>query len=237
MHDPLAAFATDAPAHRWREPTRSQASRRPSDKPNAAVRPVIVTTSDNRELLCESDLEAKAALVLMARPDCALLHEQRPFTYLDHEGVRRTHVFDLVMTLLSGVKIAIAVKPAKIAERRGLHELLRLIAGQMDPAFAAGVLLLTDAMLSRIDVANARLIHDSRRQPTPEIDRRVHETIETLNGATSIASIVRMASLDGHDQGFYAVVRAIGAGLIAPAEAGVINRDTLVRRPPDRGPP
>lgn len=209
---------------------RSCASRRPSEKPNAASRPILVTP-DGRELLCESELEAKAALVLMARPDCAHLVEQpAPVRYLDGEGTPRHHTFDFLLVLRSSTRLVVAVKPAKIAAKRDLPGLLRHIAGQMDPSFATGILPMTDAMMNRVTVANGRMIHDARRLPDPEHDRRVREAIATLNGATTILSIIRLAGLDGHDQAFYAVVRAIGIGVIVPVARGLITPDTLVRR-------
>lgn len=237
MSHALACLASEEPAHRWREPSRSDASRRPSEKSNSAARPVIVTTQDNRELLCESELEAKAAFILMARPDCVRLYEQpEPVRYCDYEGVERHHTFDLLVVLRSGNRIAVAVKPARVAEKLGLPALLRHIASQIDPAFASGVLLMTDAKMPRNAVANGRLVHDARRHPDPEIDQRVRDVIETLNGTTTIVSIVRAAGLDGHDQGFYAVARAIGDGLIVPAAPGLIDHETPVSPVSNRGP-
>ena len=226
-----ATHMDDEPAHRWREPSRSAATRRPSEKPNAAARPILVSPDDQREILCESELEAKAALILMARPDCKHLREQpAPIRYLDHEGIERRHTFDFLMVLWSGVRLAIVVKPVLIAERRALSALVRLMAAQMDPRFASGILLMTDLMMSRATVANARLIHDAKRLPDPRLDHAVREMVATLNGATTIISIIRAAGLDGHNQAFYAVARAIGRGTIVPVKKELITPDTLVAR-------
>lgn len=233
-----ATFATDEPAHRWREPLRSAATRRPSEKPLVSARPILVEPNDNREILGESELEAKAAFILLARPDCAHLTEQPdPVRYLDHEGKPSRHTFDFLMVQRSGRKIAVAVKPHAVAVKRDLESLLRHIARQMDPDFANGVLLLTDAKMRPADIQNGRLIHDARRLPDPENDKRVREVSEGLNGATSIGCIVKAAGLDGHDQGFYAVARAIGAGVLAPTRCGLIDLAMMVRRVDLRGSP
>lgn len=227
-----ATFGTEEPAHRWREPLRSIASRRPSEKPSrTSARPVIVTTENPREILCESELEAKAAFLLMARPDCTSIKEQPdPVPYLDYEGKLRQHTFDFLMIRRSGQRIAIAVKPLKLAIKRDLQGLLKHIARQMDPAFASGILLLTDANISPAVFQNSRLIHDARRLPDPEIDDRVRAVIATLKGTTTIDCIVATAGLNGHDQGFYAVVRAIGSGALVTTRSGLIDPGMAVRR-------
>ncbi|MCP2081877.1 UNVERIFIED_ORG: hypothetical protein J2W74_003063 [Methylorubrum zatmanii] len=227
----VAEARPDAPAHRWREPTRSTATRKPSDVSHHSGRPAIVTIEDHREMLCESGLEAKAAFVLMARPNCLRLQEQPDrVDYIDREGKKRTHTFDFLMTLRSGARIAVAVKPSRIVVKYDLKSLFTHIARQMDPAFASAVLLLTDGMMPRYEVQNGRLIHDARRHPDHDTDRRVREAVAALHGTTTIDDILRAAGLDGHDHGFYAVVRAIGEGLLKPTERGLIDRSTPIRR-------
>ncbi|MEH3119789.1 MAG: hypothetical protein PGN25_19955 [Methylorubrum populi] len=238
MSTPPATFASDEPAHRWRAPSRSVATRRPDESPRWSGRPILVEPNDNRELIGESDLEAKAALILLARPDCARLFEQpAPVPYRDLEGIMRRHTFDLLLVLKSGRRIAVAVKPKAIAEKHGLKALVTLIARQMDPAFANGALLMTDAMMPREDVQNGGLIHDARRLPDPELDARVRAVAEGLNGASTIACIVRAAGLEGHDQGFYTVARAIGDGILVPTRSGLIDPEMTVRRAVHGGPP
>lgn len=232
MTTSVPSFMLDDPVHRWREPLRSVASRRPSEKPSrTSARPIIVTTDDPREILCESELEAKAAFALMARPDCLWVQEQpNPVSYIDREGTLRKHTFDFLMMLRCHQRIAVAVKPWKLAVKYDLADLLRHIAQQLNPAFANGVLLVTDAKITPAVFQNGRLIHDARRFPDPVIDERVRIVIETLKGTTTIDCIVAAAGLDGHDQGFYAVVRAIGSGALATTRSGLIDPGMSVRR-------
>lgn len=221
---------------RWREPMRSAATRTLPIKPRVSSRPSLVTAEDNREILGESGLEGKAALVLMARPACRQLFEQPDaVSYLDLEGIQHKHTFDFMMVEWSGRRIAVAVKPFAVAERRGLKSLLGLIARQMDPAFATGVLLLTDVELRPDRVQNGRLVNDARRLPDADVDRRFRAIVATLQGSTTIDCLIRAAGLHGHDQAFYAAARAIGDGWLVPCRPGLIVRGTPVRPGPEGG--
>ena len=221
---------------RWREPMRSAATRTLPIKPRVSSRPSLVTAEDNREILGESGLEGKAALVLMARPACRQLFEQPDaVAYRDFEGVNRKHTFDFLMVEWNGRRIAVAVKPSVIAEKRGLKALLDHIAIQMDPGFASGVLLLTDVELRPDRVQNGRLIHDARRLPDLDVDRRLRAVVATLQGSTTIDCLIRAAGLEGHDQAFYAAARAIGDGWLVPCRTGLIVRGTEVRPGPEGG--
>lgn len=215
---------------RWREPMPSAASRHPAPKSKVASRPIIVTTTDFREITPESGLEGKAAFVLLAHPDCALLYEQpEAVTYFDTEGVERSHTFDFLVVKHNGVRVAVAVKPSKKAIKYGLQALLNFIALQMDPEFATEVKLLTDIELRPTVVSNAVLIHTARRFPDAEVDGLLAGAIGTLNGAVTIASLIRTAALVGHEQGFYGVARAIGEGSLIACQPGFITLDSLVR--------
>ncbi len=214
---------------RWREPMPSAASRHPAPKSKAASRPIIVTTTDFREITPESGLEGKAVFVLMAHPDCALLYEQpEAVTYLDTEGVERSHTFDFLVVKRNGVRVAVAVKPSKKAIKYGLRGLLALIASQMDPEFATEVKLLTDIELRPTVVSNAVLIHDARRFPDPDVDGLLAGAVATINGAVTIGSLIRAAGLVGHEQAFYGAARAIGEGSLVACQSGFITLDSLV---------
>jgi hypothetical protein len=220
----------DSPAHRWREPTRSMASRKPSEAPRNAARPNIVAAKERREILCESGLEGKAALVLMARSDCATIYEQPPAVrYVDLQGGARKHYFDFLMVLHSGRRIAVAVKPRSVAKKHNLKGLLKLIAKQMDASFADGVLLLTDAKMPPAMVANAELIHDARRISDHPTDGCIRKVAADLCGAATIDWIIGAADIEGDDQALYAVARAIGDGILVPIRPGVIDRGMTVR--------
>ncbi|WP_139237816.1 hypothetical protein [Methylobacterium sp. 13MFTsu3.1M2] len=220
----------DSSAHRWREPMRSNASRKPSEAPRNAARPTIVAARDRRVILCESGLEGKAALVLMARSDCATIYEQPPAVrYVDHLGKARRHHFDFLMLLNSGRRIAVAVKPHSIATKHNLECLLKLIARQMDTSFADGVCLLTDAKMPPFLVANAELIHDARRISDHRTDGCIRKVAAALHGAATLDWIIGAAGIEGDDQAFYAAARAIGDGILVPTRRGVIDRGMTVR--------
>ncbi len=101
-----------------------------------------------REIHCESILESKAATVFPARRDVADLWEQPPAVeYVDSDGCVHQHIFDFLVTLCDGRKIAVAVKYHEQAEKHGLAEMLKLIARQVGTACADLFLLVTDRHL------------------------------------------------------------------------------------------
>jgi hypothetical protein len=223
------AFADDEPPKPWREvaPSLSTLARnlRAANREHAT----IVTTTDHRAIEPHSGLESKAAYVLLARPDCAALYEQPPrVPYRDYEGILRHHTFDFVMVTYSDRRIAVAVKPTVYAD--GLVELMKHIVPQLDRKFATGILVLTDLELSPVRVANGKAIHHARRDRNLEHDRMVAHAASTLRGgAVSIHDLIETAGLGGHEQGFYAAVRAIGDGVLQLASSGLIDRAALVR--------
>ena len=189
---------------------------------------MTIVTSDNPRLIrCESNLEAKAAYVLLARPDVVDVSEQpEAVAYLDEDGCQRHHTFDFLVTRVDGTRIAVAVKPAKVARRRNLHAMLGRVAAQMSRAFADAVLLLTDEDLPAHLVQNAMLVHAARRGRCAEHDGRVAEFVRSLNGRITVGTLVEALGLAG--DGFRAVVRAIGDGLLDLVGGGCIDYDTLV---------
>ena len=229
MSNTVPACPDDACPKPWREvaPSLSTLARnlRAANREHAT----IVTTSDHRAIEPHSGLEAKAAYVLLARPDCSTIYEQPPrIAYRDHVGILRHHTFDFLVVAHSGRRIAVAVKPRAFAD--GLHELMKHIATQLDRKFASGILVLTDLELSPIRVANAKAIHHSRRDRDPEHDRLVAHAASTLSGgAVSIHDLIETAGLGQHEQGFYAATRAIGDGVLQLASRGLIDRNALVR--------
>ena len=227
-HSPAAPASAPPPDHAWHPPAPSLSSRRLKLRSRGASRVQIVGGAVPTMIVCESDLERKAVYVLLADPDVIELREQPPaVAYVDQQGVKRTHTFDMVVTRRDGSRIAVAVKPSCRAERSGLRATLALIAAQMPRHFADGVQLLTERQLHRDAVHDALLIHTMRRRPNPVHDEQLRALVAGLSGRTTVRSLVAASGLGAH--GFGSVVRLIAAGTLAIIGRPRIGYDTVVR--------
>ncbi|ATQ57211.1 TnsA endonuclease N-terminal domain-containing protein [Paracoccus yeei] len=120
----------------------------------------VADFSGARVVYFESHLEMQVLEVLRARPDVADVAEQPPrVTWRDGSGVVRHHTFDFLVTLRSGERVAVAVKPAARVISSGVRVALAEIAAQIDPAFAARILLVTDRDIDPVEVRNATLLN------------------------------------------------------------------------------
>jgi hypothetical protein len=172
-------------------------------------------------------VEEKTAYVLHAHPDFADLWEQpSAVKYIDEHGKKRRHIFDFLLLLKNGTRIAIQVKPKKRSAK--WKPILERIAAQIPRQFADYVLLLTEQDLPRSDVYNAMLIHAVRRDPPRGYDERLREIVATLNGSVRIADLVKHSGLAGH--GFRAAVRLIANGELRVHGCGRIDYGTSVSR-------
>jgi hypothetical protein len=210
----------------WRPPAPSRGTRNISRRSKGSARAVIITNAPEREIHCESSMERKCALLLLARPDVVDLVEQAPAVrYVDNDGRTKKHTFDFLATMVDGSKIAIEVKPAARVDKDGWRQRLRRIAGQMDGLV---VVLVTEANLLRDVVYNATLLHFARHDANAEHDERIRQTARDLHGAVTIAELLERSGLYG--DGFRAVVRLLGAGELTAHGRGRIIHTMLVSR-------
>ncbi|MEJ1935271.1 TnsA endonuclease N-terminal domain-containing protein [Nostoc sp. NIES-2111] len=232
----MTTHSTRQPSRSWRPTAPSRASRTISRRSNRSGRVTIVTANDHRRIHCESYLEARVAYVLLARPDVADVSEQpAAVKYRDEDGRSRLHFFDFLVTRRDGTRIAVAVKPAKVARRKNLLALLARIAAQLPPGFADAVLLLTDEDLTPALVANAKMIHSVRRGRDPELDARVAALAAELNGRVTVATLVEVLGAAG--EGFRAVVRAVADGILRLVGRGEIGYGTWLEPAPGQALP
>lgn len=215
----------------WTEPSPSIAHRKIGIKsPKGALRGRTLTNGPTpRRVRVESNIELKAAHVLLARPDVVHFREQaEPVFFVDGEGADSWHYFDFVVTLDTGEKVAIAVRPHERALRHDLDGTLRAIAAQMDPTVADRVVHMSEQHLPRDLVEDAKLLRAVRRDNRPEDDHAVAAIVATLNGVVSVGGLVRASGL--HGRGFRAVVRLIGDGVLAIVGPRGITYATRVAR-------
>jgi len=190
----------------------------------------------NRRIPFESGHERGFILAYLAQRATKTVIEQSPrFEYVDEDGVCHEHIFDLLVILHDGKRIAIDVKPHALLASSNLKALHERIAGQMSPDIADELLIVTEKRLSRADKYNYELYYTVHRQKWPKDDAVVASLIKKLKGPTEITRIVKASKLDGY--GFNAVVRAIASGqlgLIKPKDV-LITHEAIVVRPQDLG--
>jgi hypothetical protein len=189
-----------------------------------------------RRIPFESRHERGFILAYLAQRATKTVIEQSPrFEYVDEDGVCYEHIFDLLVILHSGKRIAIDVKPHKLLASSNLKALHERIAGQMSPDIANELLIVTERRLSPADRYNYELYYAVHREKWPKDDAVVAALIKKLKGPTEIARIVKASKLDGY--GFNAVVRAIAAcelSLIKPKDV-LITHEAMVVRQQDLG--
>ncbi|PAU98837.1 TnsA endonuclease N-terminal domain-containing protein [Paracoccus salipaludis] len=226
---PRAAAPVTEPA--FSRPLPSRATRTPPPRSRASSRGHIPsrTAADARLRLrhFESKLEQNVLYLLLSRADVVDVWDQPPpISYADSHGKRRTHVFDYLATLTDGRRIAIAVKPFAVAERRNFRETLNLIRAATPLTYAHEVVLVTERSYTPAAARNAQKLHEFRRAADLEADDIVARLIANLNGPTTIAELVAQSGLEG--RAFRAVFRAIFAGFLRALDQGDILPSTTI---------
>lgn len=216
----------------FRPPARSQASRFPAPRSRASSRGVMTVQlpadAHPRHIWFESILEKRAIYLLAARPDTWDLREQPPaIGWTDEQGRSRQHVFDLLLTQRSGRRIAIAVKPARLAERRAFRDELMRIRAATPLSFAQDVVLVTDRSFTRAQALDAERLMEFRRTPDPDADAAIAALLRDLDTPATIAFLVARSGLEG--RGFRAAFRAIFAGLARVVSEGPITPSSQIR--------
>lgn len=181
-----------------------------------------------RVMRTESHLELLVLLVLLARPEIARIVEQPPAVeYTDEKAKLRRHVFDFLATRVDGKRVAIAVKPWKLAYKRNFAETLKRVAAQMPVGFADAVYLITDRHLDPVDVHNAWLLF-GMRHPDPEADAAAARVIATMMGAMRLRDLAAATGLEG--RGLRALLRLVGQRCLRPVSHERITPDTVFRK-------
>ncbi|MFB9223378.1 hypothetical protein [Paracoccus cavernae] len=156
----------------YRSPDPSRASRDVIRRSRASLRGSMIAKVPAfpypRVIQFESMLEYRFLCMTLVRPDIHDILEQPPaIHYRRGDGSDASHVFDFVVTLSSGERIAIAIKPADRVVQRDFVTELGCVAAAMPKHFAHRVKLITDEQLNRRAAAEAaRLVMRSRPQLT-----------------------------------------------------------------------
>lgn len=89
---------------------------------------LIVGADEGWEVETESHTEMLTALVMLARRDVQSLENQVPFSWIDQEGIGRTHFFDFRVLLRNGTRVALIVKNARKAAQAEFQADMRCLA-------------------------------------------------------------------------------------------------------------
>ncbi|WP_226629683.1 hypothetical protein [Alloyangia pacifica] len=173
----------------------------------------------------ESHLEAKAALLLAARPETGELIEQVLFEWYDDDGEIHNHYIDLVVKEADGKTVGYAVRPMA----RAKETYLALLARVKEQAIGQGALddfrLFTELDVCPVELFNAKLFHSVRR-PDCFGDPVARDTVGRMAGVVTIESLVEQTGLDG--MGFRALVRLIRSRHLQMVRFERIDHSSLV---------
>ncbi|MBY6068822.1 hypothetical protein KUW17_18915 [Leisingera aquaemixtae] len=173
-----------------------------------------------------SYLEYQASLCCIYRPGFLDLEEQlAPVLVRKLSGATAPHWLDFRLTLKSGKRIALAVKPKKFAERYEFRAEMLAVADAAIPAVADELCVVTEQNIDPIEFHNAKLFH-SARFPEPVMDEAVAEALKSLRTPTMIRQFLAESGIG--PAGFYSVVRAIHKGLAKVASNERIGAATVI---------
>lgn len=221
----------------WQPPQRSTGTRSFAARSRSSSRGFLLAhlpaEDQPRQIIYESHLERRVALMLLARPDLRNLWDQPPRVgYTDRQGRTAHHVFDYLAEFNSGRRVAIAVKPQARADRISFRETLAWIRTALPPRFADEVVMVTEKMLSAAAVHNAELLHMFRACPDPDADGMVATLLAAQRQPIRISDLVAATGMGG--RAFRASVRAIHAGLARVELEDRITAATVLLPPEDQ---
>ena len=212
-------------------PLPSRSTRRIARRSKSSSRGGIVVQlpgwARSRIVFFESRLELNVLYLILARGDVVDVWEQPPsISYRDVTGKRRSHFFDFLIVLKSGRRIAIAVKPAKIAARSKFVSDLKCIRQDIRKDFADDALLITDQDFTKAEAQNAERYVDFSRHKIEGAEYNLKEVIASTSFPTTIAALATKLDLGG--DGFRSVFLAIYEGLLTADRTVLIDNQTTV---------
>lgn len=183
---------------------------------------------DRRVRWCESFLEKNVFSVIVARPDVLDLREQpAAVTYVDEAGRTHRHTFDAIVEFRDGLRLAVVVKRAEVAEREATKRLVALLALHLRPEVADGVLLMSEDDAGPDAMYDARLVNSARLHPDPVHDAKLRDHLRRSPADATVAELCRDSGLHGF--GLRAIARLLFDGTLTKASPGRIASSTLVR--------
>lgn len=175
----------------------------------------------------ESKLEQRVLFLLLANSNVVDIWEQPPFiTYVNDQGKRKQHFPDFLVTLKSGLTLAVAVKPSKLVRRNGFVRELQCIRRAMQENYADDILLITDQDFTKAEALNAERFHEFSRSRNAAVIARLQQIVRETTFPVSIQELSSQLGAGG--AGFRAVFIAIYEGLLFADKTQLISLDTTV---------
>ena len=226
-----AALAAAGEPIRLPEPSR--ALRRPGMKSPTSVRGFLVARfpaePHGRQIFFESALERNFLVLMLARPDVTDIVEQAVVvTYDVDDGRKARYTLDFLVTLRTGERIGVEVKPAARAREARVVERLSKVAAVLTPAHADRLCIFTDDRFQPWQATNASWLHEARKTADPEADAALSEALRSVHGTISVADLCEIVGLPC--RGYAAILRAMDAQKLTLRKPGVIEPSSLIAR-------
>ena len=214
-------------------PKPSRATRQIPSRSRASLRGELVARlpadQNPRKIVFESKLEQRTLHLLLSRTDIYDIWDQPPAVrYFNHEGKLKTHVFDYLVTFSNRRRMAVAIKPEQLVQKRRFREQLMRIRLSVTSTFADDVCLITDRSFKLADAKNAECLHEFRRDNDPEADIEIAGVIAKMNGPAKIEELIAQTNL--MYRGYRAIFRAIYAGHLRAIDDGEITETSRVEK-------
>lgn len=182
----------------------------------------------------ESALESNHFYILNARHDVAEMREQVYFRYGPKR--ERHHIFDVLVTLHNGHRLACTIKPDRRTTMRMKNQMpgedflghMQMVAGWVEElGFADDTRLLTENDLDPVELHNARIIA-AVREADPEAEEVARSVVAGMLGGIILHDLTRRVGLEA--RGYRALLRLIRLGTLIPANGMKITPRTTVFR-------
>jgi len=179
------------------------------------------TIVDGREVQHESGIERNAVAVFRTWHHVEEIHSQRPMVeFADDDGVLHDYVFDYLLVLKDGTRVAVSVKPESVRadEEVVLKKIVSIPQSDFDSAF-----LMTDRIATRAAAFNARLILWARDLVTEAVVEQAREIVRQSGSKFFFWQLFDNGI--PHHLRRAAIVRLIDLGEIMPAQPNQRIRD------------
>lgn len=160
----------------------------------------------------ESALEINCLYILNTINNIEEMREQVRFFFGWNPKKQKQHVFDIMVTLTGGERIAFAVKPEiRLVSGKFEAEMQEVAWWVYEKDFADDVRILTDADLDPVEMHNAKVLA-AVREPDPEADTAARVALRNLpaGGGQSLRELTLATGMGA--RGHRALIRLMRTG-------------------------